>query len=169
MHPISWFILLVLLLWFLWTYGRWFAGVNSGAPFVPIPKQHLQEGMELLQLTKEDVVVDLGSGSGTILREVAKRGARGIGYEFHPLLVAWSKFFLKKFGDQIQIHRGDLFDADISQATVVTMFGLNPMREKIEKLLREKARPGTRVLVLLAPELSFEVMAKTGWSTVYKI
>ncbi len=169
MHPISWFILLVLLLWFLWTYGRWFAGVKDGAPFVPISKRHLQDGMELLPLTKDDVVIDLGSGSGTILREVARRGARGIGYEFHPLLVAWSTYFLKKFRDQIQIHRGDLFEADISQATVVTMFGLSTMQRKMDKMLREKARPGTRVLVFLAPELSLKVIAKKGWATLYEV
>lgn len=169
MNPISRFLLLAAFLWFLWTYGRWFAGVKNGAPFVPIGKRHLKEGMELLQLTKDDIVIDLGSGTGTILREVAKRGARGIGYEFHPFLVAWSRQSLNAYRDQVEIRRGDLFEADLSVATVIIMFGLEAMRPKIEQMIQKTARPGTRVLVFLAPTLSLHVIIKKPWMTIYRV
>ena len=163
------FAALVLFLWLVLTYGRWFAGVASGAPFVPLPVKHLQEGMSLLTLTSDDVVIDLGSGSGTILREVMKSEARAIGYEFHPWLVAWSAYALRSFGNRVQVRRGDLFQADISEATVITLFGLESMKEKIESHLRTNAHPGTRVLVFLAPELPFNRLAKNGWATLYQI
>lgn len=160
--------LLLLFLAFLWTIVRWLAGIHGGAPFVPVPRRWLDEAFSLQSITAKDTVIDLGSGSGTILLAAARQGARVIGYEFHPLLVLLSRWRLRHYGERAIIHRGDLFTADLSQATIVTIFGLDSMREKLIPFLSERLRPGTSLIVFLAPELPYEVLAKGNCVTVYR-
>lgn len=66
--------------------------VFFGAPYVPTRRQDIKQLFdELYPLTSSDVVLDIGSGDGVVLREASRRGARAVGYEIHPLFVAISK------------------------------------------------------------------------------
>lgn len=159
---------LALTLILLWTLVRWLAGVHGGAPFVPVPRQWLEEAFRFRPVDEHDVVIDLGSGSGTVLKAAADRGARVIGYEFHPLLAFFSRWRLRRFGVRARIIRGDLFSADLTQATIVTVFGLSSMREKLVPFLSRALRPGTRIVVFLAPALPFPVTEKGTYVTVYR-
>ena len=65
----------------------------TGAPYVPSRRRDLQKAFdELYRLKKTDVLVDIGSGDGVVLREASRRGARAIGYELQPLLVLISRW-----------------------------------------------------------------------------
>jgi hypothetical protein len=117
--------------------------------FVPTPHHDVVRVVEAADLREGDVFMDLGSGDGRIVFEAARRhpGIRGIGIEIDEKLVKESNEKAKAEGlaDRVQFLHQNVFDADLSQATVINMW-LFPelMRMLRPKILRE-ARPGTRV------------------------
>lgn len=158
--------LLVFLL-FLFTIVRWLAGVRGGAPFVPSRLEDIRWAFDSIRLSSNDVVLDLGCGSGTILCEAARRGARVVGYEYHPFLVWIARWRLARLSARATIHRGDLFLADVSLASVVTIFGLKAMKERIETLVAQTS-PGTTIVVVSEPRLDWPCIAERGLVRMYR-
>jgi hypothetical protein len=103
--------------------------------------------MDLAKVTPNDVVMDLGSGDGRTVIGAAKRGARGIGVEFNPDLVEHSRRNAEKEGvaDRVVIENGDLFQADLSRASVITLFLLPSINLKLRPKLLD-LKPGTRIV-----------------------
>ena len=104
--------------------------------------------LQLADVTAGDVVYDLGSGDGRIpIIAAQKYGARGLGIEINPSLVtqSWGNANDAEVANRVKFIVGDLFDADLSEATVVTMY-LSPsiMKRLIPKL--RALRPGTRIV-----------------------
>jgi len=97
--------------------------VLRGAPYVPTKRKPLQEALDnLYPLGENDVLVDIGSGDGIVLREAAKRGARAIGYELNPLLVLISRLLSRS--PLITIRLGDYLYATLpEETTVIYTFG----------------------------------------------
>jgi hypothetical protein len=96
-----------------------------------------------------DYLIDLGSGDGRIVREAARRlGTRGMGVELDPELVARSNDLARRdgVGDKATFVRQDLFETDLSQATVVTMYLLPAVNLKLRPRLLSVLKPGTRVV-----------------------
>jgi hypothetical protein len=91
--------------------------------------------------------IDLGSGDGRIVITAAKRGARALGIEYNPDMVALSKRNAAKEGvnDKVQFIRGDLFESDFSEATVITMFLLTEINLKLRPKILD-LKPGTRIV-----------------------
>lgn len=158
---------LLVFLAFLLTIVRWLAGVRGGAPFVPSRIEDIRWAFDTLNISSNDVVLDLGCGSGTILCEAARRGARVIGYEYHPLLVWSARWRLARRSARATIYRGDLFLADVSSASVVTIFGLKAMKERIETLLAQTP-PGTTIVVISEPRLDWPCIAERGLVRIYR-
>ena len=103
--------------------------------------------MELAKAGPGDVVVDLGSGDGRTVIGAARHGARGIGVEFNPDLVNHSRRNAEKEGvaDKVNFVQQDLFEFDLNQVTVITLFLLPSINMKLRpKILGLK--PGTRVI-----------------------
>jgi precorrin-6B methylase 2 len=103
--------------------------------------------LDMAKVTPEDYVIDLGSGDGRTVITASKRGARALGIEYDPDMVALSKRNAAKEGvtDKAQFIEADLFKSDFSQATVITMF----LSEAINHKLRPQIlnlKPGTRVV-----------------------
>jgi SAM-dependent methyltransferase len=103
--------------------------------------------LDMAKVTSEDFVIDLGSGDGRTVITAAKRGARALGIEYNPDMVALSKRNAAKenVGERAQFVQGDLFESDFSQATVITMF----LSETLNRRLRQRIlnlKPGTRVV-----------------------
>lgn len=119
--------------------------------YVPMPDNLVVALLNLAQVTPRDVVYDLGSGDGRIPIAAAKLfGARAVGIEIESNLVRRSQEALDKAGvaDRVQFQHQDLFESDISRATVVTLF-LNPgVNQKLMPKLQRELRPGTRVVSL---------------------
>jgi SAM-dependent methyltransferase len=115
------------------------------------PTRHnIAEAMlTLASVTKDDVVYDLGSGDGRLPILAAQlHGARGVGIEIDPTLVALSRANAKDAGvsDRVTFIEGDLFTADISPATVVTLYLSTSVLRQLEPKLRSELRPGTRIV-----------------------
>jgi SAM-dependent methyltransferase len=103
--------------------------------------------LRMAEVKKDDYVIDLGSGDGRIVIEAAKRGARGLGVDIDPNLVRHATENAKKAGveDKAQFLARDIFDTDLSPATVVTMYLLPEFNVKLlPRLLALK--PGTRIV-----------------------
>lgn len=105
--------------------------------------------LKLAGVTRDDVVYDLGSGDGRIVILAAQKyGARGVGIEIDPNLVALSRQNARdgEVADRVTFIEGDLFAADISKATVVTLYLSGSVNTRLEPKLRQELRPGTRIV-----------------------
>ena len=117
--------------------------------FVPTPEEIVDTMLKMAGVTAKDVVYDLGCGDGRIVITAAQKfGARGVGIDIDPERVAEATENVKKAGvaDQVRIIRGDLFEADISPATVVTLYLLTDLNLKLRPKLLRDLNPGTRVV-----------------------
>jgi predicted RNA methylase len=105
--------------------------------------------LKIAEVTAQDVVYDLGSGDGRIVIAAAKiYNARGVGVELDPNLVRIARQAAIDQGvaDRVTFIQGDLFAADISPATVVTLFLWPSVNKRLETKLRFELRPGTRIV-----------------------
>lgn len=105
--------------------------------------------LSLAKVTKSDVVYDLGSGDGRIVIAAARRySARGVGVELQPKLVAEARanVLTVGVGNLVTILEGDVFATDLSRATVVTLYLLPAMNEKLRPKLLRELRPGARIV-----------------------
>ena len=115
--------------------------------WVPSPEEMVERALDLAAVTPKDFVIDLGSGDGRNVISAAKRGAQALGVEFNADLVQLSKQYAAKAGvaDKATFVQGDMFEADISKATVMALFllpdNLKRLRQKLFDL-----RPGTRIV-----------------------
>lgn len=115
--------------------------------WVPMPDDQLEKMLDMARVTSADFVMDLGSGDGRTVIAAAKRGARAMGVEFNPDLVVLSRRAAAGAGvaDRASFVQGDLFEADLSRATVITLFLLDEINLKLRPMLLS-LKPGTRVL-----------------------
>ena len=117
--------------------------------FTPTWEPVVHAMLRLADVGPDDVVYDLGSGDGRIVILAAQRyGARGVGIEIQPRLVAISRSVAEQAGvaERVTFLEGDLFTADISAATVVTLFLSTTVNRELEPKLRRELRPGTRIV-----------------------
>ena len=116
--------------------------------FVPTPDDVVEEMLKVANVTGKDVLYDLGSGDGRIPITAAKKfGTRGLGIDIDPDRIKEANENLKKsgVGDKVKFIQGDLFEQDLSQATVITLYLLPALNLKLRpKLL--KLKPGTRIV-----------------------
>ena len=105
--------------------------------------------LKLARVGQDDVVYDLGSGDGRIVILAAQEyGAKGVGIELDPPLVEVSRQVARdaQLDHKVTFIEGDLFTADISKATVVTLFLSLTVNRQLEEKLRRELKPGTRVV-----------------------
>lgn len=122
---------------------------ESLAPFVPTPQAVVDRMLELAEVTKDDIVYDLGCGDGRIVITAAKKyGARGVGLDFNPQRIAESKTNAQKEGvkDLVEFILQDAMAADVSKATVVTLYLLSSSNMKLRPLLTKQLQPGARIV-----------------------
>lgn len=115
--------------------------------WIPTPDSTLEQMLNMAQVTPQDYVIDLGSGDGRMVIAAAKRGARAHGVEFNPDLVALSQRAAAAAGvaDKATFSQGDMFEADISKATVMPLFLLpNHLSRLASSFL--KLKPGARIV-----------------------
>lgn len=118
-------------------------------PYVPTPEPVVEKMLELAKVGPDDVIYDLGSGDGRIVIAAAKKyGARGIGVDIDPERISEARQNAKAAGvtDRVEFHEGDLFNVDLSDATVVTMYLLSTVNMKLRPKLFEELKPGTRIV-----------------------
>lgn len=115
--------------------------------WVPTPEVLVEKMLDLANVTPKDFVIDLGSGDGRTVIAAAKRGARALGVEYNPDMVALSEYNARQAGvaDRATFVRGDIFEYDFSKADVITMFLLPSINMKLRPKLLEM-KPGTRIV-----------------------
>ncbi len=132
-----------------WFDSQW---TGSGAPdvhYVPTPTEVVAEMLRLADVGESDMVYDLGSGDGRIVITAAKeRGAKGVGIDIDPVRVREGKQNAAEAGvsDRVTFLQQDLFTADFSDATVVTLYLLPDLNLRLRPKLFEQVKPGTRVV-----------------------
>jgi SAM-dependent methyltransferase len=123
--------------------------IVDGGPYVPTPDDIVARMLDLAGVRAGDTVYDLGSGDGRLVIEAARRyGARGVGVEREARLVdmARAAAVSASVAERVSFRQGDLFDTDLRAATVVTLYLLPPLLERLLPKLRAELAPGTRVV-----------------------
>jgi hypothetical protein len=121
---------------------------GKDAVWVPTSPALVEKMLDMAKVTKNDFVMDLGSGDGRNIIAAAKRGARGVGVEWNADLVTLSNRAAEKegVGHLAKFVQGDMYAADVSKATVLALFLLTENMDKmVDKFLAMK--PGTRIVV----------------------
>jgi protein-L-isoaspartate O-methyltransferase len=118
-------------------------------PYVPTPIEVVNRMLELGDMKKSDILYDLGSGDGRIVIQAAKKyGAKAVGIEYDAKLVDQARAEAKKEGVEhlVEFRHQDVFNADISAATVVTIYMLPSFNARLRPVLEKQLEPGTRVV-----------------------
>jgi cyclopropane fatty-acyl-phospholipid synthase-like methyltransferase len=101
------------------------------------------------KVTRDDVVYDLGCGDGRIpIAAARKYGARGVGFDIDPALIDLAKANARAAGveDRVDFHVQNVMTADVSKATVVTLFLLSSSNERLRPMLTQQLKPGARIV-----------------------
>lgn len=161
----------------LWTlFGLFFVSflliVLRGAPFVPTRHRDLDDLFSFHRFKKSEVLVDLGSGDGRVLRAAAERGIHAVGYELNPFLALASRLWLRRYGERVRVHLADFWTVPLPDTTVVVfVFLADPFMKKLDlKLQQEATRLGHDIVLVsygsLVPTRSPE--ATRGGFTSYR-
>jgi len=127
-------------------------------PFITTPDEVVERMLQLAETRPGDLVVDLGSGDGRIVIAAAQKfGARGLGIEIDAGLVESSRENAVRAGvaERVSFVQGDVLAADISAATVVTLYLLPGLINRLQPRFLERLQPGTRIVS--------HAFAMTGW------
>jgi SAM-dependent methyltransferase len=121
---------------------------NLDVPYVPTPEPVVEAMIEMAGVKAGDVVYDLGCGDGRVVIAAAKKGARGVGIDLNPERVSEARENAKraKVTDKVEFRQGDLFQADVSPATVVTLYLLPSVNRRLRPQLWKQLKVGTRVV-----------------------
>lgn len=117
--------------------------------YVPTREPVVDAMLKMANVSSSDVVYDLGSGDGRIVIAAAKNyGARGVGIDIDPERIRESNENAKKaqVTDKVEFIEADLFESDFSEASVVTLYLLGSLNEKLRPRLMEQLKPGTRIV-----------------------
>jgi len=149
---------------------------GQDVPDVRTPLVVVNEMLRLAEVTAGDVVYDLGSGDGRIVIAAARdRGARGVGLEIDPALVAQATERARRLGlaDRLTFRQQDLFEADLTPATVVTLYLSPDLNRRLRPKLLRELRPGSRIVSHSfdmgdwAPARTLQVSSNEGSHTLY--
>ena len=130
-------------------------------PFVATPEHVARRMLEMAQVGPNDIVYDLGAGDGRILIMAAREfGARAVGIELRKDLYNQIERKIKEYGldGRVRVIYGSFYEVDVSEASVVTLYLLTSVNEKLRPKLERELKPGTRVV-----SHDFEV---PGWRPV---
>lgn len=123
--------------------------LKTGGPYVPTPQQVVDQMLKMGAVTDKDYVIDLGSGDGVIVLTAARSyKAGGMGIDIDPDLVRQSNASAQKFGvaDRVRFVQQDVFKADLSNASVLTLYLLPGMMMNLRTKIFTELKPGVRVI-----------------------
>jgi len=124
-------------------------GVTLDVPYVSTPHEVVEAMLELARVGSADLVYDLGCGDGRFVISAAQTfGARGVGVDIDPARIAEANAAARSEGvsDRVRFLQQDLFAVDLSPATVVTLFLLPELNDRLAPKLRRELRDGARIV-----------------------
>lgn len=128
--------------------GAGAAGAQSSVPYVPTPQEVVERMLDIGKVGPQDYLIDLGSGDGRIVVTAAKKyGTRGYGVDLNPQRIEEANENARAAGvtDKVAFYQRDLFETDLAQATVITMYLLPQVNLMLRPRLLE-LKPGTRIV-----------------------
>jgi SAM-dependent methyltransferase len=117
--------------------------------FVPTAFETVIAMLKLAEVSDKDIVYDLGCGDGRFVVTASQQfGARGVGVDIDPERIKEARELAKRTGadSKVRFIEGDLFETDISEATVVTLYLLTRLNLKLRPKLMKELSPGTRIV-----------------------
>ena len=126
-----------------------FAPRQSLAPYVPTPEDVVDGMLALAEVNSTDVVYDLGCGDGRIPIQAARKyGAHGVGIDIVPARIEESRANARAVGVEhlVEFRLGDALEADVSRATVVTLYLLASSNARLRPILTRQLKPGARIV-----------------------
>ena len=136
----------------IWTVLLCWTATAAGqvlAPYIPTPDDVVDRMLTLAETTARDTVYDLGCGDGRIpIAAARKYGARGVGLDIDPKLVEAARANAKAAGVEnlVEFRVQNVLEADVSRATVVTLYLLSSSNERLRPMLQKQLKPGARVV-----------------------
>jgi ribosomal protein L11 methylase PrmA len=119
------------------------------APYIPTPQDVVDRMLSVAEVTSQDTVFDLGCGDGRIVITAAKKyGAHGVGIDIDKDRIAESKRNARDAGvsSLVRFEQGDILKADVSTATVVTLYLVSSANLKLRPILTQQLKPGARIV-----------------------
>ncbi len=150
----------------------------KGAPFVPTPMAQVRRMLKEAQLKKGMVLYDLGSGDGRLVHVASKEyQVKAIGYEFSPLVWAWSKCLALFWRSGASLRFGNFWKKDLSDADVIVCYLLPHSMQEVRRKLLSQLKPGTLIIshgfkmeeIEVWRHLPFDREKKLGSIWIYKI
>jgi hypothetical protein len=123
--------------------------VDKDVPYVPTAQETVEEMLRMVKVSRNDVVFDLGSGDGRIVITAARKyGARGVGIDIDPERIREANENARAAGvtDRVRFIKGDLFEADLRDATKVTLYLLRSVNIRLRPKLLAELKPGTPIV-----------------------
>jgi len=131
---------IILVVSFIWP-------VLQGAPFIATDRKKIADIISLTDPKAGQKIVDLGSGDGRLVLNLAKSGAIVHGYEINPILVWWSRYKIKKSRQMnCQIYRQDFWQKDLSEYNSIIVFGIGTIMSRLAEKFDRELRPGTKII-----------------------
>src|SRR3990172_2864300 len=166
--PVMWMVFALAVVSFVSVIGPYF----TGAPWVPMPFDAARRMLQLADVRPGETVYDLGSGDGRVLIVAAREfGATAIGAEIDPLRTLISRTAIALLGlrSRARVARANIFDVDLRDADVVTVYLLPKANARLAPKLRSELKPGARVVTLTYPIPDWEPVVRDGGIHVYRI
>ena len=123
--------------------------VFFGAPWHPLSDENINKIIKFAALKPGESFYDLGSGDGRVLIAASKkRFVRGVGVEIDPLKVWLSRYFIMtgELADKIRIHRGNMFDFDVSEADVIYVYLTHQALDRLFPEILDRMKPSARII-----------------------
>ena len=141
-------VLLCFIVFVLVFYVLMLFGFVYGAPFVPTSSKRVKNMIELAKPKPGEVWIDIGSGDGRVMIAAAKAGARAIGYEIHPYLVALTKIkiWLNGLKGKAEVKMVNFWPINLSEADIVSVYLLPEKMDRLQRKLEDELKPGCRIV-----------------------
>ncbi|MDI6724318.1 MAG: class I SAM-dependent methyltransferase [Methanobacterium sp.] len=155
--------LTIVLIWIFWSF-------TLGAGWEPTSKRVVKKMLEMAEASSDDIVYDLGSGDGRIVIEAAKRyDSMAVGIEADPIRVLWSRIMVRisRLQNNVKIKWGNIFNQNIDDATVVTLFLWKNINQKLKPKLLDELKPGTRVVSYIWTFEGWEPSKSDNYEHIY--
>ena len=166
------FAILIVFLWVLLVVYLVFTivAIFAGAAPIPSAESTVKCMMDLANIQPGELLLDLGSGDGRILIAAAKRGARCVGFEINPILLWYSRLRARIQGlTSVSAHGTNLWDADIRDADILTIYMVPIFRERLRKKIQAEMKPGSRVISGVYPFPDWEPEKTNGRVYMYRV
>lgn len=180
---------LVVLLLLLVVISAFFFAIDAflDLPYVATDRRKIETIINLANIKRGETVIDLGSGDGRLLFAAARRGAKAIGFEVNPFLVAITRIKARLSnlhprgevkaaprlhpggGPEVIVKRQNLWKADLKKADVIFVYGRRKTMQKFQDFVYQNAKKGTRVVVNTNPFSNKKPLKSANGIFLYKI